>query len=81
MKKKKIPVATFTLLYKNGKNKVQEFYESLENNFSDSESDCKESSHCKENNLNNIVIQKYILTYLSDDEEKNNQKKKKNLFI
>ena len=78
LKKKKIPVAIFTSLYEDGKNKLQEFYESLENNFSDSESDSDLHDISED-----MAIQKYILTDPSNDEEEdeNGQKKKEPVYI
>ena len=69
LKKKKIPVLTFTSLYEDGKNKLQEFYESLENNFSDSDSDSLEGEG------EDLQIKKYIM--VDSDSESEDEKVKK----
>ena len=72
LKKKKIPVLTFTSLYEDGKNKLQEFYESLENNSSDSKSDFEVEEIAK--------INKYIMVD-SDSEDEKVKKKKEPVYI
>ena len=74
LKKKKIPVLTFTSLYEDGKNKLQEFYESLENNSSESDSsDISEGEEIAK-------INKYIMVD-SDSEDEERKKKKEPVYI
>ena len=74
LKKKKIPVLTFTSLYEDGKNKLQEFYESLENNSSESDS----SNISEEEDI--AKINKYIMVD-SDSEDEDVKKKKEPVYI
>ena len=71
LKKKKIPISIFTFFSSEDReNKLQEFYESLENNFSDSDSP---------NELGEEVTQinKYIMVDSSDFSDNKKVKKKK----
>ena len=76
LKKKKIPVLTFTSLYEDGKNKLQEFYESLENNSSDSDSPDVSGDEGE----GVAKINKYIMVD-SDSEDEEVKKKKEPVYI
>ena len=69
LKKKLVPVSTFTFLYEDGRNKLQEFYESLE--VSDSSDELGELDETESK------IHKCIMVDSSEDKDEAGGEKKK----
>ena len=72
LKREKIPILTYILLYEDGKNKLQEFYESLENGNSLDSSDFEGEKE---------AVKKYIMTDSPYNSDEKKEDKKEPVYI